>query len=171
MLHQLDIVVYALDPANRRRNNEHLDSSLAGNEVGGLPAVEGLHYQNLGTGSLDCLDQPRQVRRRRWYSRLGLHESDDVHSRVVGEIAPAGMPCHNGLATNLSEVWLPPPLGGTQSRLERACIRRVGGGVLRVELAEFSLEQSGDAASVGWMQPVVRISECVHVSLTAINIP
>src|SRR5687768_16267558 len=171
MLHQQDIVVYALDASNRRRDNEHLDSGFAGNEVGGLPAVERLHYQNLGTGSLDCLDQSRQVRWRRWYSRLGLHESDDVHSRVVGEIAPAGMPCHHGLATNLSELWLPPALGGTQLRLERAHIRRVDGSVLRVELAEFSLEQSGDAASVRLVQPVMQISERMHISRTAIDIP
>src|SRR5688500_11903145 len=114
MLHQLDVVVYALGAANRRRNDQHLDSGVAGNEVGGLPAVERLHDQNLCTGSLDCLDQSRQVRRGRWYSRLGLHESDDVHPRVVREIAPAGMPCDNRLATNLRELWLPRALRGTE---------------------------------------------------------
>src|SRR5687767_13666141 len=80
------------------------------------------------------------------------------------------MPGDDRLAFDFGELVRPASLRGSQPRRKIALVLRVSGRARRIELGELLPKQSGDAAAVLRVQPIVRVAQGVHVTLAPIDI-
>src|SRR5205823_8912699 len=88
----------------------------------------------------------------------------------LGEIAPARVPRDHRFALDRGEITGPALLRRADAYLEQFLVPLVGVLILVIELAELVLEQTGDAARVLWIEPIVRIAERVHVAHAPVDV-
>src|SRR5918997_5665391 len=98
------------------------------------------------------------MRWRWWHTRLRLHEADNVHASVLGEVAPARVVRNDGLPLYLSDQRRPGALRRVQCRrevCEPAIVLRLSGWI---QLDEPVAKEARDAAAVCRVEPVMWIA-------------